>query len=303
MSSRTVKMPLAGSERAQGQSLIKPHLCNLSGSATALNGIIVERDLERPHAERYGLPGKSPKHVVVFPAAATAKLEWSDDGRRRELQFSRGDAIINPAGLFTAPRWNIELEMVLVGIDPHFMSRAAEQLGSRPRVDLTPQFRFRDPLLEQLATALVREFERKDLPPDHLYAESLASAFVAHLIKNYSAAGVRELTVRGGLPSQRLRRVMEHINGNLGAKITIEAMANLAGLSASHFMALFKRSTGLSPHQYVAGRRLEQAIALVKHTSLPIADVALRTGFADQSHLTRTMRHHLRTTPKALRAG
>lgn len=301
MSSATVKLP-AGSQGAQGQSLIKPHLRNLSGSATALNGIIVERNLERPYAELYGVPGKSPKHAVVFPAAAAAKLEWSVHGRRRESQFSHGDAIINPAGLFTAPRWNAELEIVLVGIDPHFMNCAAEQLGSRPTVDLAPQFRFQDPLLEQLAKALVQEFERKDIPPDHLYAESLAAAFIAHLVKKYSVAGVRGLAVRGGIPPQRLRHVIEYINGNLGAKITIETMAQLAGLSASHFITLFKQSTGLSPHRYVAAQRLERAIALLKHTSLPIADVALRTGFADQSHLTRTMQHHMRITPKALRA-
>lgn len=303
MSSITVKIPPATSERVQSRSLIKPHLRNLSGSATALNGIIVERNLECPHAEFCGSTVKTPKHVVVFPSAETAKLESLVHGRRREFRFSRGDAIINPAGLFTAPRWDTEIEIVLVGIDPHFMNRAAEQCGSPPRVDLTPRLRFRDPLLEQLATALVQEFERKDLPPDHLYAESLASAFVAHLLKKYSAAGARELAARGGLPAQRLRRVIEYIHDNLGAKVTIEAMAELAGLSASHFIALFRQSTGLSPHRYVAARRLEQAIALLKQTSLPIADVALRAGFADQSHLTRTVRSHLNTTPGALRAG
>jgi AraC family transcriptional regulator len=191
---------------------------------------------------------------VVFPAVATAKLEWLVHGRRREFQFSQGDAIINPAGLFTAPRWNTELEIVLVGIDPHFINRAAEQLGSRPRVDLAPQFRFRDPLLEQLASALIQEFERKDLPPDHLYAESLASAFVAHLLKKYSVAGVRELTVRGGLRAYRLRHIIEHINAKLGAKITIETMADLAGLrplisSRSSSSQLVFRRINTSPRE------------------------------------------------------
>jgi AraC family transcriptional regulator len=64
---------------------------------------------------------------------------------------------------------------------------------------------------------------------------------------------------------------------------------------------LFKKSTGLAPHQYVMTRRLEKAKDLLHHTKKTIADIAIQTGFSDQSHLTRLLRRHTGLTPKEIR--
>ena len=63
----------------------------------------------------------------------------------------------------------------------------------------------------------------------------------------------------------------------------------------------FRQETGMSPHDWLLARRLERACALLAGTRRPIADIALETGFSDQSVLTRAMRGAMDTTPAAYR--
>jgi AraC family transcriptional regulator len=78
-------------------------------------------------------------------------------------------------------------------------------------------------------------------------------------------------------------------------------LANIVGFSPSHFMALFKKSMGLAPHQYVIKQRIEKAKELLIKTPTPIAQIAYQIGFADQSHLTRLIVRHTGFTPKKIR--
>jgi AraC-like DNA-binding protein len=79
-------------------------------------------------------------------------------------------------------------------------------------------------------------------------------------------------------------------------------LARDLGTHPSHLVRAFRREYGLPPHRYVVGRRLDRARRLLLE-GLPIAEVAVRTGFHDQSHLTRHFRALLGTTPGAFRAG
>jgi AraC-like DNA-binding protein len=74
------------------------------------------------------------------------------------------------------------------------------------------------------------------------------------------------------------------------------------GSHPSHLVRVFGREYGLPPHRYVVGRRLDRARRLLLD-GLPIAEVAVATGFHDQSHLTRHFRALLGTTPGAFRRG
>jgi AraC-like DNA-binding protein len=72
-------------------------------------------------------------------------------------------------------------------------------------------------------------------------------------------------------------------------------------MSYSHFARAFKQSMGISPNVYMTEQRIERAKKLLSDTDLRIADIALRTGFASQSHFTSTFRKLVWTTPKAFR--
>lgn len=102
-----------------------------------------------------------------------------------------------------------------------------------------------------------------------------------------------------GLPPRVLRQVKALIEARLDAELTITTLAEWAGMSVSHFTRSFQISVGVTPHLYVMQRRLLKAQAYLVHSALPLSQIALETGFADQSHFSR--RFHRETGMPPLR--
>jgi len=115
-----------------------------------------------------------------------------------------------------------------------------------------------------------------------------------------SAAQLRP-KIRGGLPPRALRRVREFIEAHLERNISIEALATTAGLSMYHFARAFKQSEGVTPHEYLVQCRVRRAQDLLAATDLPLSEIALASGFADQSHCARRFREHVGVTPSSYR--
>jgi transcriptional regulator GlxA family with amidase domain len=116
-----------------------------------------------------------------------------------------------------------------------------------------------------------------------------------------AALGISKPVVRGGLAPSALRRVRDYVEANLEAKIELADLAALAKLSRCHFAYAFKQSLGCTPHRYVMSRRLEKARELLAAASSPISEIALVTGFADQSHFSRCFRAFFGISPLAFR--
>lgn len=106
---------------------------------------------------------------------------------------------------------------------------------------------------------------------------------------------------RGGLSPGAARRVREHVEAHMSENIDLAALAAIAGLSVYHFARAFKHSTGVTPHQYLVSRRIERAKEMLARTEAPLAEIALATGFSDQSHLSRHFRQILGITPSHFR--
>ena len=106
---------------------------------------------------------------------------------------------------------------------------------------------------------------------------------------------------KGGVPPRALRRVQEYIDSHLGENIDLEVLAGLSGLSLHYFAHAFKESTGIPPYSYVLRRRLDKARELLVRTDAPLADIALATGFSDQSHLARHFRQLVGMSPGIFR--
>lgn len=82
---------------------------------------------------------------------------------------------------------------------------------------------------------------------------------------------------------------------------SVAEMARLVGLSASRLHALFREELAQTPHGWLAERRLEWVRELLENSDLPLAEVALRAGFSDQSALTKAVRKATGLTPGAVR--
>ena len=107
--------------------------------------------------------------------------------------------------------------------------------------------------------------------------------------------------VRGGLPPRIVRRLREHIDNNIDKRISVGTLAKLANLSVCYFVRAFKESVGVTPHDYLIRRRVERTMELLSGTEMPLSEIALAAGFADQSHCARRFRQHVGMSPRHYR--
>lgn len=91
------------------------------------------------------------------------------------------------------------------------------------------------------------------------------------------------------------------IEAHSSEPLDLEAAARQAGLSAFHFLRVFSRALGVTPHQYLVRSRLRRAATLLCERNIPVTDVALDVGFGDLSNFVRTFRRAAGVSPRGFR--
>lgn len=113
----------------------------------------------------------------------------------------------------------------------------------------------------------------------------------------YRIENQRELTRH----LQELLPVARYIEKHYAKPIAMSDMAELAGLSMTHFNRRFRQLLRVTPTEYLRSVRVQAAQRLLATTSRSLADIAIDIGFTDQSHLTRRFREVTGMTPAAWR--
>ena len=106
-----------------------------------------------------------------------------------------------------------------------------------------------------------------------------------------------------GFTTRHYKRVLDFVAEHFAQTITVEDLANVAALSPSHFSRLFKQTMGKSPMNFVTAYRVEQAKKRLSSMDLPLIDIALDCGFADQAHFSRVFKQSEGITPKTYRTS
>ncbi len=99
-----------------------------------------------------------------------------------------------------------------------------------------------------------------------------------------------------GAVSPPIRRVLDYMARKFAEPIALADLAAVCGLSLHRFVTVFRAQVGIPPHQYLCRMRVENARCLLRQ-GLPLAAVAIDTGFCDQSHLSRQFKRHCGITP------
>ena len=109
------------------------------------------------------------------------------------------------------------------------------------------------------------------------------------------------VTAHPRIDQRALVRVQEFLNDNVETPVTLADLAAIAGVGQFHLTRTLRQAFGLPPHAYHVQVRVNRARALLKN-GVPVVDVAARTGFADQAHLTRHFKRLVGVTPGRYRA-
>lgn len=115
-------------------------------------------------------------------------------------------------------------------------------------------------------------------------------------------AGEGEKPLRASA-SERRRAVEAALwlEANVAEPVGLEDAARQAGLSPYHFLRIFRKALGVTPHQYLVRLRLRRAAKLLAEERMPVTEVALDAGFADLSNFVRTFGRAAGVSPRRFR--
>jgi AraC-like DNA-binding protein len=220
-------------------------------------------------------------HQIVLPVAGVLEMEVAGKGG----QVAGCQAALIAAGQdhsceAAGENRFVVLDWVADGSDDGDLARLSDLAERRP-------FLAYDPGLQHLVDFLGCELRDRAARRD--WGALLLSAVAA-----------RTGAARPAYPRQIVRAIA-HIRANSHRCLGTEEIARAACCSPSHLHALFQRHLSTSPMDYAAETRLDQAMSLLTTGDDPISAIAVETGHADQSVLTRSMKRRRGITPAAYR--
>lgn len=163
----------------------------------------------------------------------------------------------------------------------------------------------KDDLIQQVGLSLLAEMASPSAG-GRVLAESLAHVLSVRLLQHYTVG--RNNTVAFRVPDRwrlddvRMRRVIEFMTAHLDQDIGLEQLAQAANLSVFHFCRMFKRTTGMPPHRYLADLRVAAAKEMLSLSALPVSQVADACGFSNHPAFSRAFKRATGTTPNEYRA-
>jgi AraC family transcriptional regulator len=301
---------------AEEQTLVIDHLQNNATSQLLPNSPLLtshQSEWSNIHLAHLRQPAwdlpkfYSLQHIVIIPCMRqTITAEFVLDGRLQKMQYHPNDYLYNcieifPAELCSKICWDKEVEFTQFYLEPAFVSHIAHEAIDPDRVEIQFEPKISDPLIYQICLALRGDLE-KDGIGDRFYADSLATALAAHLLRHYSIRKHKIQEYKNGLSKYKLVQAIEYINAHLSAnKVSLASIATELHMSQYYFCRLFKQSTGMTPHQYLIQQRIERAKQLLRQPELTITHIAEECGFANQSHFAKYFRSSTGVSPQQFR--
>jgi AraC-like DNA-binding protein/mannose-6-phosphate isomerase-like protein (cupin superfamily) len=249
------------------------------------------------HIEAYRFEGvmqKFPNHFHDYYV-----IGFIEDGQRyllckgQEYIINPGDIIIfNPKDVHSCEQINGKaLDYRCLNIQPEIMQKTVLEITGREFMPI-----FSQPVLHhsELAGSL-QELHRMICEEEtDFIKEELYLFLLGYLIQEYSDS-TTHLLMRE--PDSEFKPVCDYLEENYAKAITLNDLSALAGMSKYHFLRSFTCQKGISPYSYLQTIRINKAKKLLERGAPPV-EVALLTGFSDQSHFSNFFKKLIGLTPR-----
>lgn len=192
-------------------------------------------------------------------------------------------------------------DFVHLYFDDNYLKQLALQVFDiDPRTIALPELNFvEDPMIESLIRHSVMDHHWSPQQNGMLMKQVTDTILVSMLQR---MVGTRKIIqVKGGLPPKTIRLVTDFLEVHYQRQVYLSELAALARLSEYHFCRMFKVSLAQTPQAYLLAIRLTHVKRLMTDINLGLADIALRCGFANQSHMGRNFKKENGVTPKEYR--
>jgi AraC family transcriptional regulator len=238
--------------------------------------------------------------VAGIVGDGSVKLTYkSDGGSWQTKDIHPGTWWIIPRGISHALQFTAPTDMVTIFLEPSFVADILE--GQMPAIAVVSlaHLASRDQVIVHNSKTFLN-LCRSQTPANALYIESIGTALGTHILRTIFLGGLLQ-GLHAGLSDEALARVVAHIERHYPHPVTVDDLSTAAGYSAGHFSVLFRKSMGITPHDYLMRHRLAKALDLLGTTKRKEIDIAHACGFSDDTHLARHVREVLHCQPKQLR--
>ncbi|EHI97393.1 transcriptional regulator, AraC family [Clostridium sp. DL-VIII] len=241
-----------------------------------------------------GIAQKFPNHFHDYYV-----IGFIENGQRyllcknKAYNIGPGDLIIfNPNDNHTCEQIdNKTLDYRCINIQPDVMKKIVFEITNK---DYIPYFTENVLFSNELALS-VRELHRMIMQEEKDFKKEEIFFFIMEqLITEYSNG---DLSVNDQDVNAEINSVCKFLKSNYAKNITLNDLSDLTGISKYHLLRSFTRQMGISPYSYLEAIRINEAKKLLEQGVFPL-EVALKTGFTDQSHFTNFFKKFIGLTPK-----
>ena len=244
-------------------------------------------------------------YCLAFCVNRPARLRRRVSGARKEdtATLLPRQFLILPA--HQASHWERQgsSEMLMIYLRHDMLERISREVFGHKEVQIALRLGATDPLLEQLALAVLRTLQQPDPMATNLYIDGLAMSIGAQLVHGHSraASGPSGQGTWPTFAASGVERLREFIEASLDQDLSLEVLSEQSGVSVYALPRAFRNHFGTTPHQYVLARRVDRVRELLANTDRTICEVALAAGFSSQSHLASSFKIHTGMTPHSYR--
>jgi AraC family transcriptional regulator len=227
-------------------------------------------------------------------------VHTSENGSTTGFAIPTDAVVSSPRNVLESLCWITPANLLSVALDDTVVCQTARTIGLNPAFELLSSPDLRDRRLSALLRTLDAE-RHLGYPSGRLFLDTIEQALATIMLTSYAIGHIPSSRPQVGLAPRIHRRVINYIQAHLAQCITLQALADCAGLSPSHFARQFRVSTGTTPHQYVLLLRIERAKLLLSVPSRSILDISLSLGFSSPQQFATVFRRITGVTPTAYR--
>ena len=221
------------------------------------------------------------------------------------LEFRPGEiTLLNPGDVHQDFSTRQERDYLTVNIQERLFTLGLQDFNA-PSKALPSFFRPRiqaDARMDQIFEALRQAVDGRDFERESVI-RSLVVKLALYLSNQFASTSCqsKKSEIEKGTTRWEVRKAIEVLQDTYTQQSDLDQLAKIVGLSKYYLEKVFKKATGLSPHQYLMQLRVERAKLMLAFTPRSIIDITMELGFFDQSHFTNTFKHFTGISPLAYR--
>jgi AraC-like DNA-binding protein len=231
-------------------------------------------------------------------SGADYDVSWiGPDGRKVTQPITPDHVWILPAGVEQEIHWRQTADLIILFVEMAAVQAFCGQVPVHASVRPMRDYSDREPAIGMLCDELRRQARQVNFDSDS-HVGAVGACLASFVARTYFAPGVIRAP-HSGMKAADRARVEQHIMAHLSEPFSLDALAQAARLSRSHFCRRFKAETGFKPRDYFNRCRILRAQEMLATGGFNLSEVAFKLGFSELGHFTRVFRKVLHAPPRA----